>query len=93
VTGRLFLPDDWVLNANYAFTDITPGNPFTRNDVGSSNRLDIAVSKDLAKGNEQILVGISDLLNKTHDPIKESSQLTGHKVAGRILFLSLMLRF
>jgi len=93
VTGRLFLPDGFALNANYAFVDTTPGNPDTRNHAGSSNRLDLAVSKDLAKGKGQILVGISDLLTKTHDPVMESIQLTGHKVPGLTFFISLMLKF
>jgi outer membrane receptor protein involved in Fe transport len=92
-TGRLFLPDGWILNANYVFTDTTPGNPFTHNHVGSSNRLDLAVSKDLAKGKGQILVGVSDLLTKIYDPIRESVQFSGHKVPGRTFFMSLMLRF
>jgi len=93
ITGRLFLPDGWVLNANYAFTNTTPGNPNTRNHVGSSNHLDLAVSKDLIKGKGQILIGISDLLNKTYDPIRESTQFTGHKVPGRMLFVRLQLKF
>ncbi|MBN1846375.1 MAG: TonB-dependent receptor, partial [Sedimentisphaerales bacterium] len=29
LTGRVFLPDGWVANANYRYTDTTPCNPFT----------------------------------------------------------------
>ena len=93
MTGRVFLPDGWAINANYIFTNTTPGNPATRNNVSSSNRLDLAISKDLAKGKGQILIGASDLLTKTHDPIRESVQYTGHKVPGRTFFIRLQLKF
>ena len=93
ITGRLFLSNGWTLNANYAFTNTTPGNPNTRNDVSSSNRLDLAISKELAKGKGQILIGVSDLLTRTHNPIRESTQFTGHKVPGRMFFARIQLNF
>jgi len=92
-TGRLFLSAGWVLNANYAFTGVTPGNPNTRNDVGSFSRLDLAISKELAKGKGEILVGVSDLLTKTHDAIRESTQFSGHKLPGRMFFARIQLNF
>jgi outer membrane cobalamin receptor len=93
LTGRLFMCEGWILNANYVFKSTTAGNPVTRNDVDKSNRLDLTISKNLVNNKGQILAGISDLLTKTHEPIRESVQFSGHEVPGRTFFLSLMLWF
>ncbi len=93
LTGRLFLQKGLVLNANYRFTNTTPGNPSNDEPIGSSHRLDLTVSKEIAKGRGEVMLGVADLLNKTHDPIKGNSTLTGHETPGRVFFVSLMFRF
>jgi outer membrane receptor for ferrienterochelin and colicin len=93
VTGRLFLPDDWVLNANYRFMNTTPGNPATGNDVERSHRLDVTLSRKIFQGQGELMLGVSDLLNRTYDPILESIQLAGHEVPGRTCFARVQFRF
>ncbi len=93
LTGRLYLDEGWALNANYRFTDTTPGNPSNDVPVGSSHRLDLTVSKEISKGRGEVLFGVADLLNKTHDPIKGNSTLTGHEIPGRTYFMSVLWRF
>ena len=93
LTGRLFLPDNWTFNANYKFTNTTPGDPFTGNDVGSSNWLDLTISKEIAGGKGELMIGVSDLLNKTHDPIRECSTFTAHETPGRMFFARVQLKF
>ena len=91
---RYRIQPDWMLNANYAYTDTTPGNPATgNNDVSVSHRLDLIISKILKMEKGEIMVGVRDLFNKTHDPIRESNTYTGHEVPGRTFFISLLLKF
>jgi iron complex outermembrane receptor protein len=91
---RYRIQPDWTLNANYAYTDTTPGNPATgNNDVNVSHRLDLNVSKILNRETGEIMVGVRDLFNKTCDPIRESNTYTGHEVPGRTFFISLLLKF
>jgi len=94
LTARLFLNDAWTFNANYVFTDTTPGNPaMGDNDVGSSNRLDLTLSKEFNRGRSEVMIGVSDLLESVHDPLNETVEYTGHEVPGRTFFMSLLCRF
>lgn len=93
VTGRLYLPEGWAFNANYRYTDTTPGNPSSDHPIGSSHRLDLTLSKEIAKGKGEVLFGVADLLNKTCDPIKGNSTMTGHETPGRTFFLQMKLKF
>ncbi len=91
---RYRVQPDWTFNANYVYTDTTQGNPATgTNDVNVSNRLDLTVSKTFNKEKAEIMVGVSDLFDKTHDPIRESNAYTGHEVPGRTFFINILLKF
>ena len=84
----------WTFNANYAYTDITKGNPVIgNNDVNVSNRPDLTISKTFNKERAEIMVGVSDLLDKTHNPVRESNAYTGHEIPGRTFFISTFLKF
>ncbi len=93
VTGRWFLPDDWVLNANYRFMNTTPGNPVTDNDVERSHRLDVTVSRKILQGHGELMLGVSDLFNRDYDPILESYQFCGHETPGRTYFARVQFQF
>jgi len=93
ITGRLFCGGGWTLNANYRFANTTPGNPSVGNDVAASHRLDLAVSKEFARGRGEVLVGVRDLLNKTHRGIYQDSSLTAHDTPGRMFFAEIQLKF
>ena len=83
---------DWTFAANYAYLDTTPGDPFTGNSIGASNRLDLTLSKTFNKSSGEIMIGVSDLFEESHDPVRESIEFTGHETPGRTFFLSLCLK-
>ncbi len=90
---RRNITSDLIFNANYTYTDITRGNPETmNNDVNVSNRLDLTIAKSFFKNTGEIMVGVSDLFYKTHDPIRESIEYTGHEVPGRTFFVSMLFK-
>jgi outer membrane cobalamin receptor len=95
LTGRLFLSDGWTFNANYKSTDTTRtlNNDTTILDVGSSHRLDLCLAKGFAKDNGEIMIGISDLFNKTNGPHFASGQLTAHDTPGRMFYIRMQLNF
>ncbi|MGB2823508.1 MAG: TonB-dependent receptor, partial [Phycisphaerae bacterium] len=79
VTGRLFLPDGWTLNANYRYA-----TRVTENTVGDAtrpwtNRLDLTVSKRLFDGRCEVMFGVWDVLDKTNDPAVGYGQFTAHE--------------
>jgi iron complex outermembrane receptor protein len=93
LTGRLFLSDGWVANAQYRFTNTTPRNPWNGVNAPCSHRLDLALSKSFDKDKCEIMVGVQDVFNTTHDPIIESIQFTGHETPGRTFFVRLQFKF
>lgn len=93
LTGRLFLPDKWTFNANYKFTDTTPASASVPNDVVSSNRLDLTVSKEIAAGKGEFMLGVSDVLDESHDPFIQCDTFTAHETPGRTFFVRMQLKF
>jgi iron complex outermembrane receptor protein len=93
LTGRLFLSDDWVINSQYRFADTTLGNPANGRSFASSNRLDLTISKSFARDKCEIMIGVQDIFDKTHAPIAESFQFTGHEIPGRTFFVRLQFSF
>jgi len=96
LTGRLFLDDDWILNLNYKFMDITHGehaNPLNPVSPNVSNRLDLTVAKRCFKGNGELMIGVSNLLEKDNDPVPSVGALTMHETPGRMFFVRMQLKF
>ncbi len=96
LTGRLFLEDGWTLNVNYKYSDTMNRNGFTvspYNDMDPYHRLDLTVSKRLAHGRGELMVGVSDLLNKTTQAVAETITVTGHETPGRMFFARFQYRF
>ena len=93
VTGRLFLPDNWTFNINYRFTDTSFSGPSEASGVSSSHRLDPTISKSFAGGKGEVMLGVSDLLKTTHDPVHMSGAFTAHETPGRTFFLRLQFAF
>jgi len=92
VTGRLFLPNDWTLNANYRYTTTTSGHHLGALMVvkpGPTHRLDLTVAKKVLQGDGEVLLGVSDILNSTNDGTVAASGAGGHDVLGRTFFLRL----
>ncbi len=94
LTGRLFLDDGWALNANYRYTGTTPVvGDTTIFDTGASHRLDLGVAKQFAEGRGEVMVGVSDVFNKTNGPNFGIGQTTAHETPGRMFFVRMQLRF
>lgn len=96
LTGRLFLDDGWTLNGNYKFTSVTDGehaNPLNVINPARSHRLDLGVAKEVFNGRGELMIGISNLLDRTNDSVSGVGMLTDHETPGRMLFVRLQLRF
>ena len=89
---RRFLPG-WTFNANYSYYDVMRGNPATgNNDVDASSRMDLIISKTFNNEQGEIMVGVRDVFDKIHDPVRQGMEYTSHEVPGRCFFISLLLR-
>ncbi len=94
VRFRRRLASDYTFNLNYAFADKTAGSPsLGDNSEGPSHRLDLTISKTFRKGQGEIMLGVSDLLNQVNDPIRDSTTFAGQHVPGRTFFVSMRLDF
>ena len=93
LTWRIKLPYSLMLNTNYRFTNTTKGSPIGNNEIGSSNRLDLTISKDFAKGNGEIMVGITDLLAEHTEAVRTFTAYTGHETPGRTFFARIQYKF
>ncbi|MFB0525821.1 MAG: TonB-dependent receptor plug domain-containing protein, partial [Phycisphaerae bacterium] len=83
LTARIFLPCESTLNIGYRFTSATSGKyaDLSRyKSPGTSHRFDLTVAKKLAGGNGELMLGVSDLFNRTNDPVED---LWKHPTPGR----------
>jgi len=95
LTGRLFLADGWTFNANYKCMSSSRvlSLDTTLMDAGSSNRLDLSLAKEFAKGRGEFMIGVSDVLNETNGPYFGIGQLSAHETPGRTFFARVQLKF
>jgi len=97
LTGRLFLNNGWVFNANYKYADTTiatgSSSQTTLLNAGLIHRLDLTISKKIAGGKGEVMVGVSDVFNETEGPNSAIGQLTTHDVPGRMFFARMQLKF
>jgi iron complex outermembrane receptor protein len=92
-TGRVSLPDDWTINVLYRFTGVTPGDPIEMDDVNSTSRLDIAVTKALPKLHSEFQVGVSDVLDTGSSLAPGVLKTGGNELPGRTFFIRYQVRF
>ncbi|MDY6912958.1 MAG: TonB-dependent receptor [Planctomycetota bacterium] len=93
MTGRLFLPHDWTLNANWRYNDETTSHGISGSNADVYQRLDLAVAKELIKGHGEMMIGINDVLNVSHEPVLGLGERMGHKTPGRTFFVRFQLKF
>ena len=96
LSGRLVLADQWTLNANYRYTDTTEtlGDDTTLFEIGPTHRLDLTIARLFAKNKGELMLGVSDVFNKTHGPnFAGSGQLTAHDTPGRTFFARMQVNF
>ena len=90
LTGQLFLDDDWVFNSNYAFQSTIKD---TQADTKSYRRLDLTLSRKLAGGKGEFMIGVTDLLNDTTKPVYCPGYQTSMELPGRTFFVRLQFKF
>jgi outer membrane receptor for ferrienterochelin and colicin len=101
LTGRLLLPDDFVLNVNYkyaSFTDTThlDGRPLGHTNTSESNVINITLSRafKINKTDGEIMIGVSDLFNETERVVETVGQVYyPYETPGRIFFARLQMKF
>lgn len=93
LTGRLLLPDDWTLNANYAYNNSIPG--LNNAVVGAPvfHRLDLTIAKKFADGDGEFMIGVADVLNNTSEPVFGVGEFAAHETPGRTFFIQLQFNF
>jgi len=93
LNGRWYLDKDWTFNTNYVFQNGKRMYATTVKDLSSFNRLDLTLSRKFAKGNGELIVGVSDVLNETTNPVTDTGYLTALETPGRMFFARLQLKF
>ena len=99
MTGRLYLPWNSALNLSYKYTDTTPNNPGSPQNVAIpdlfeiSHRLDITVTKQFFGDRFEWLIGVSDLFDETDIQVVGINNFSAHETPGRIIFTRLSLNF
>ena len=93
LSGRLFLPQGWTLNANYRYVDTTAKDETMQHGYGSFHRFDIGVAKEVFKGHGEVMIGVDDILNTTDGAVYEVGAITGHETPGRTFFVRLQVSF
>lgn len=93
LTGRLYMPGGLTLNTNYAYNNgaILPMSGLQNTDV--YHRIDVTISKRFSNDRGEIMVGVSDLFNGSHDTIFPNGQFTNHETPGRTFFARVQLKF
>lgn len=86
MTGRINLDDNWTFNANYVFQNGILSFANTPQDSPSIHRLDLTLSRKIAQGKGELMIGVSDLTNETADPFFDTGNLTAHETPGRTFF-------
>lgn len=58
-----------------------------------SNRVDLTVTKRCFKDKGDVMIGVSNLLEKDNDPVSGVGALTMHETPGRTFFARMQLRY
>jgi iron complex outermembrane receptor protein len=87
LTGRLDLPEDWTLTANYRFSSASPNDPSRAESFDPYHRLDLTVAKSVFDGRAELMLGLQDVFNQSEMTVKGESDFTGHETPGRTFFV------
>jgi iron complex outermembrane receptor protein len=93
LTARVFLDADWTLNSNYAFQNGVEFTPALLGPLRTSNRWDLSLSRKFAKGRGELMIGVTDVLNETTDPVYDAGGFSALETPGRTFFGRLQLTF
>jgi len=99
---RRFVGKSWVFNLNYsnsifstayeaASTGDAQYSPF--NETETINRLDLSVSRKFLQGDGELMIGVTDVLNKTAPAASDYTNFTGYETPGRCFFVRVQVSF
>ena len=91
LTGRLFLPHGFTLNANYCFNVAAKGDNVLQ-DIEQKNRLDLTATKEIGK-NSELMFGVTDVLDRTEPSVLSESKFMHHDTPGRTFFVRFQIKF
>lgn len=92
-TGRWTLDKDWTFNTNYVFQSAIHTHGTSAKDPSRFHRLDLTVSRAFAQGRGEVMLGVTDVLNETTDPVFDTGNFTALETPGRTFFARLQLQF
>ena len=92
-TLRYFLPQEYVFNLNYKYSDNTENRANFAQLVRHFNQVDIALSKSFNAGKAELQIGASDIFNDTEMAVQDPGTFVLFQTPGRILFLRLQFLF
>lgn len=86
VNLRWYLDADWTFNGQYAYTDKVQED-VSEKSIEPAHNLDLSISKAFLSKKGELMLGVSDLLNKEYNPVPGLDQGIEHRVPGRTFFL------
>ncbi len=93
LSGQVFLNKNWTLNNNFIYQD---GTEFDQSIMASTpifKRWDLTLSRKFNKEKGEFMIGVTDVLNKTSDPVIGIGHFTAHETPGRMFFTRLQFKF
>jgi iron complex outermembrane receptor protein len=93
LTCRWHVDKDWTFNTNYVFQDAIESFGTSSGDISAFQRLDLTLSRKFAKGKGEFMIGVTDVSNKTTDPVFASGNFTAPETPGRTFFTRLQISF
>ncbi len=93
LTWRIYFNDRWTFNSNYRFIDSTYGNRTPDKISDSFHRLDLTLNRTVGQNLGELMIGVSDLLNRQHDPNFGLGQFSAIETPGRTFFARFQLKF
>ena len=93
LTGRVFLDDKWTFNSNYVFQNSVKYDQGLAEGLKTYQRWDLTLARKFAQKRGEFMIGVSDLLNETQNPVFGAGHLTSLETPGRMFFARLQFKF
>lgn len=93
LSGHVFLDKNWTLNSNYVYQDGTEFDQSIMASIPVFKRLDLTISRRFAKEKGEFMIGVTDVLDETSDPVVGVGHFTALETPGRMFFARLQLKF
>lgn len=90
---RLYLNRNWTFNSSYTYQSTINTFNTAAGNIKSSHLVDLTLSRKLANGKGELMVGVADLFNNHTDPVYDSVNVTALETPGRTFFARLQFSF